>query len=150
MAKRFTLSPVIGTGSHPDPFRAAVDDVPLTQTASVIPTHPVGHPQQGQPKFNFTFSVVGTASLAGLLAIPNAYVFPDYGLDGRLDGMESGARSGMVQSAEAYDLDGAGLHLALQAANQDSASYRDFLQALGIQFEPSFNINTFDVTEPAL
>jgi len=149
MAKRFTLSPVLGSGTGSDSFRSAMDDVPQTNARSLIPGFPMGDPQAGHPKYHFAFSVIGTANLSGTLAVSNAFVFPDYPLDGRLDGMEAATRDAMVQNAEAYDLNGAGLHLTLTALNDDANSYRQFLQGLGAQFEPTFNINTFDVTEPA-
>lgn len=149
MAKRYVLNPVIGAGTENNPYRAAVSGVSQTNHNSLIPTHPIGHAEEGQPKFNFAFSVVGTANLAGVSAISNAFVFPDYPLDGRLDGMEGATRTGMVQSTEAYDLDGADFHLNLDGFG-DASSYRDLVLGILQQMDPNYpsHLNGFDVQEP--
>ena len=144
--KRYTLSPVTGAGTFQSPFRAAVSDVSQTNTNSLIPTHGQGHPDEGQPKYNFALSIVGTANLAGVLAVSNSYVFPDYPLDGEMGGMEAETRTAFEQSVEAYDLDGAGLHL--DASHQSAESWRTVLTRIGQQIEPAFNVNNFDAQEP--
>ena len=144
------ICPVIGTGTDTVPFRGVVGDVSLTHSNCLVPSHPLGHPQQGQPKFRFAFCIVGTANLVGVLQVMNSFAFPDYPLDGRLDGMEAVTRAGMVQSLQAFDLDGAGLHLDVGSHNVDANAYRQFLQAIGGQFEPTFSINTFDAQEPTV
>lgn len=139
--KLWLLCPIIGSGTFQNPYRSSVSDVSDTNVNNVIPTD-----QQGQPLYNFAFCRVGTANLSGVLAVTNSYAFPDYPLDGRMDGMESDARTGMVQTVQAYDMDGNGLHL--DASHNDSDSYRQVLQAIVSQIEPAVNINTFDVAEP--
>jgi hypothetical protein len=143
VAKRFAISPIIGTGSDTNPFRPAVADVPQTNTNGVIPSKP-----DGTPKYRFALCVVGTLNLPAVLAVSNAYVFPDYPLDATLAGMDADKRAGMVQSVHAYDLDGAGLHLT--CPNADGDSYRDAILSLIQQMEPAFaSLNTFDTSEPA-
>lgn len=150
--KRYGLAPILGTAEQTginDSYRPAFADVSQTNFSCLMPTHPAGHPEQFQPKFNFTFCIVATANIAGVLAVSNSFVFPDYSLDGRLDGMEPETRAAMIQNLQAYDLDGAGFHLDAASHNLDANSYRQFLQAIGAQFEPVFNINTFDAQEPS-
>lgn len=144
--KRYVISPVIGGGlEEENAYRAKVSEVSLTECNASIP---VG-PPAGAPLYRFALCIISTANYSGVQAVSNLKVLPDYPLDGRLDGMEAETRAAMVQDAQAYDWDGNGLHLSLAAANQDSASYRQFLQALGSQLDPGFQISTFDVREPA-
>lgn len=138
MAKRYCISPVVGAGTFANPYRPAVADVcPAT---ALIPSKP-----DGSPKYRFAFCLVATDNLSAVLAVSNLYALPDYPLDGRMDGMESDARLGLVQSAGAYDLDGLGLHPA--TAHTDSDGYRDVLTRLARTFEPAFSVNSFDVRE---
>lgn len=140
--KRYMISPIIGAGTEASPYRVSVSDVAEVNVSAVITSK-----VDGTPKYGFALCVVAAQSVATVAAVTNAYVFPDYVLDGRMDGMESGVRTALKQSAEAYNLDGAGLHL--NASNVDSESYRDLLTRLGQQFEPAFHLNSFDVTEVA-
>lgn len=143
MAKRYVLSPIIGSGSGgpANAFRASVGDVSQTNSNAIIPSLSNGH-----PKFNFAICVVGTLNLPGVLAVSNAYVFPEYPLDARMDGMEPETRTALVQSVEAYDMDGNGLHLVADHADGDS--YRAVITSIGQQIEPVFNLNNFDTAEP--
>lgn len=139
---RWMISPIIGTGVFPDAFRAAVSDLSSVNSSAIIPTLSNGH-----PKYNFALCLVATASVATIAAVTNAYVFPDYNLDGRMDGMEAGTRTALKQSVEAYDIDGNGLHF--DATNADSDSYRDLLTRIGQQIEPAFNVNVLNCGEVA-
>lgn len=134
--KRYCISPVIGTGTFASPYRPAVAD--LCPTTGLIPSDAAG-----VPKYHFAFCLVSTDNLAAVLATSNLYVLPDYPLDGRMDGMESGARTGMSQSAGAYDLDGHGLHPA--TAHVDADGYRDVLTRMARTWEPTFSLDSFDV-----
>lgn len=141
---RYMLCPIIGTGTGPDPFRVAVEDLGSVNSAALIPTNNSG-PNIGKPKYRFALCQVATPSIPAISAVSNAFVFPDYPLDGRMDGMDADARNALVQSVHAYDIDGAGLHLV--ATHADSESYRDVLNAIGQQMEPVFNVNQFTVRE---
>lgn len=143
---RYMISPIAGNGTMQSPYRAAVSDVPNVNTAVSIPTHTSG-PDIGKPKYGFCFCQVATSSVTAIASVSNAFVFPDYNLDGRMDGMEADARTGMVQSVEAYNLDGNGLHLV--ADHLDSDSYRAVLNAIGSQMQPGFDVNQFTVGEVA-
>lgn len=153
MAKRFMISPITGIGTEPNPFRASVSDVtPAPAVNQIIPSDTSGTPQSnphyGKPKYNFALCNVGTNNLPAVLAVSNSYVFPDYPLDATLAGMEVETRAAMVQSVQAYDLDGNGLHF--DCPNGDEDSYRSLILSLAQQLEPAFaNLNTFDVGEPS-
>jgi hypothetical protein len=143
---RYMISPVIGNGSVESSFRAAVSDVENVNTVSVIPTHVTG-PNIGQPKYGFAFCVVATPSVAVIAAVSNAYVFPDYNLDGQMQGMEAASRAAFQQSVEAYNLDGEGLHF--DAANTDSESWRTVINRVVKQIEPAFDLQNVSVPEVA-
>ena len=140
MAKRYTISPVVGNGTEANPYRALVSDVSLTISSAVIPSKP-----DGTPKYGFALCIVSTSNLAGVLAVLNSFTFPDYSLDAQMSGMESDTRNAMVQSVQAYNLDGQGLHF--DATNADGDSYRELLTRLGRQLDPVFNLDHFDVPE---
>lgn len=145
MAKRYFISPIIGDGTFGNSFRASVQDVAGVESIALIPTHTSG-PDIGKPVYNFAFCRVGVVNLNSVMQVSNSYTFPDFPLDSQMSSMESEVRTGMVQSVEAYDLDGNGLHLVADHADTDS--YRQVIAAIAQQIEPAFNINTFDVAEP--
>lgn len=140
--KRYYISPIIGDGTSQNPYRASVADVSQTNTNTIIPSKP-----DGTPKYGFAFCIIGTLNPTGTAQVTNSLTFPDYPLDGRMDGMEAVTRAAFKQSAEAYDLDGNGLNLDMTFYG-DSSSYRDVIDGIGKQFEPVFNVNNFDVGEP--
>ena len=144
---RYVISPIIGTGVEFNDFRVAVGDVAATNHAAVIPTHTSG-PNIGQPKYLHAMAIVATANLPAVAAVSNAFVFPDYPLDGRMDGMEAAVRAAMVQSVEAYDFDGQGYHIAVM--DDDDWSYRQVLNDIGQQLEPALDIANLTVSEVAL
>jgi hypothetical protein len=146
---RYCISPVIGTGDLEtnDEFRASVSDVPNVNISQVIPSHLSG-PNIGEPKFLFAFCVVATPSVAAIAATTNCFVFPDYNLDGRMDGMETNARTAFQQSVEAYNLDGNGFNF--DASNVDGESWRTVINRIVQQIEPSFNIQNVNVAEVSL
>jgi uncharacterized protein (DUF1786 family) len=143
---RYMISPIIGNGSVPSPYRAAVSGLPNVNAAAIIPTHTSG-PDIGKPKYNFALCFCATSNIVTLEQVSNAFVFPDYNLDGRMDGMESSVRSAMVQNLQAYNMDGNGIHL--DASHADGDSYRSLIVSIGQQIEPAFAINNLNVGEVA-
>lgn len=138
MAKRYAITPVVGTGAMGDSFRASLPGG--VAASAVIPSKP-----DGTPKFRFCLVIFSTDNLPAVLAVSNLYCLPDYPLDARMDGMEADARLALAQSVAAYDMDGAGTHFT--AAHQDEDSFRAVLTAVGQQFDPVFSLNAFDVRE---
>jgi len=135
---RYMIAPIIGTGTDENPYRPEMPDV--VNKNPRIPTLP-----NGAPKYRFAFCVVATPSIAAIEQVSNAYVFPDYPLDGLLSGMESGVRAAMVQSVQAYNLDNNGYYLVVP--NEDTNSFRDVITSIGLQFDPSFVLSFFGVSE---
>jgi hypothetical protein len=142
------ISPIVGDGTFANPYRAAVSTVPNVNVASVIPTFTSG-PNIGKPKYHFALCLIATSNIGEVVAVTNAYVLPDYNLDGRMDGMESVARTGMVQSLQAYNLDGNSPGMHFDAVNADGDSYRDLITRIGQQIEPSFAVNSMSCGEVA-
>lgn len=138
--KRYMICPIIGAGTQGNPYRAAVADVSGAEVNSLIPSN-----QDGSPRYGFAFCRVAAVNFTAVLAITNSYAFPDFPLDSQMSGMESEARTGMVQSVEAYNMDGQGFNLV--ADHDDTDSFRQVIEAIAKQIEPAFNANTFDVSE---
>lgn len=139
---RYAISPVLFDGV--DSYAAAISFVPETNTNAVIPTHTSG-PDIGKPKYGFALCAVASTDWPAVIAVSNAFVFPVYPLDARMDGMEAGTRTAMVQSVEAYNLDGNGLNL--DCSHLDAASYRSVVESLLHQFEPAYSLEAFTVGE---
>lgn len=143
MAKVYAICPIIGDGQGENPFRSSASDLGVS-VSNIIPSKP-----DGTPKYGFALCRIGTTNLAAVLELTNSYVFPDYPLDAELSGMESGVRTGMKQSVEAYDMDGEGLHLAVDLSDL-TISYRSLLVSIYQQFDPLLSVasfNNFDVLE---
>lgn len=143
---RWMMSPVILGAGEDDYTRAAVSDLQNVNSSSVISTHDSG-PDIGLPKYRFCLSLCATPNVNSLRSVSNGYIFPDYNLDGRMSGMESEARTGLVQSVQAYNLDGNGLHL--DATHADTDSYRDLITKIGKQFDQAFTVNAMGIAEVA-
>ena len=91
---------------------------------------------------------MGTQNLPAVSQVSNSYVFPDFPLDAELGSMESSVRTAMVQSAEAYNLDGNGYAFDLQQFD-DTDSYRQLIDYCIKRIEPAASVNNLDVSEPA-
>lgn len=135
------ICPIAGTGTMQDPYRAIVAGVSGVNVQSMIASKP-----DGSPKYNFVFCRIAATNLAPVLAVSNSYVFPDFPLDSQMSVMEYEVRSGMIQSLEAFDLDGIGLRLV--ADHDDTDSFRQVIEAIGQQFVSAFDADHFDVVEP--
>lgn len=144
---RWIISPIVLADPQASDFTLRSNHVKLQEltgvnSAAIIPTD-----AGGQPKYRFALCLAATPSVALIAAVSNAFVFPDYHLDGRMDGMQPDVRTGLVQSVQAYDLDGQGLHL--DTSHSDGDSYRDLLTNIGRQFDLAFNPDVLTVPEVA-
>jgi hypothetical protein len=137
---RWMVSPIIGTGTISDPYRASVADVSGVNEAALIPSNP-----DGTPKYHFALCLVATPSIALVQSVTNSYVFPDYPLDSQMSGMDAATRTALVQSVQAYDMNGSGLHL--DASNADTDSYRTLITKIGQQIDTAFNPNNISCPE---
>lgn len=134
--KRYVISPITGFGTITNPYKASVSLV--APTVSIIPTD-----NTGKPLYRFCFCLVNTDRLSDVSAVSNTYIFPDYALDAKMEGMEANSRASMVQSVGAYVLDDN--NKKLDITHRDIDGYRDVLVSLAKQFDTSFNIDNFDV-----
>lgn len=134
------ISPITGTGTISDPYRASVEDVPGVNSAALIPSNP-----DGTPKYKFALCLVAATSQSIVAGVTNSYVFPSYPYDSLMSGMDPTARSNMVQDVQAYNMDGNGYHL--DATNADTDSYRTVLNRIGDQIDTAFNINNMNCAE---
>jgi hypothetical protein len=141
--KRYVISPVIGDGQTPDTaYRSAVGDVQDANAINLIKSDP----ETGHPVWFFAFSRVGVpGTLQNVLQVSNSYVFPDFPLDAQMSQMDSEARSGMVQSVQAFNVDGAGTHV--DATHADTDSFRTVIEKIARHWQSIFNANHFDVAE---
>lgn len=143
---RYMFCPIIGSGTQPDEYRVSVSDLATINVSQSIPIHTSG-PDISKPFWRFAMCMVATPSIPPIAGVSNAFVFPEYPLDAQLAGMDTDARAGMVQSLEAYDLDGNGTHLTVP--NDDADSFRDLLESVCQQLDPGFGVNGFSVREIA-
>lgn len=141
--KRYVISPVIGDGQSPDTaYRSAVGSVQNANSVDLIKSDP----ENGHPVWFFAFSRVGVpGTLQDVLQVSNAYVFPDFPLDAQMIQMDSAVRSAMVQSVQAYNVDGNGTHV--DATHSDSDSFRTVIEKIARHWQSIFNANHFDVAE---
>lgn len=149
MAKRWYVAPVLapnGTGSVNDGYRSAFADVSGASHFAIIPSFTSG-PNIGKPLFAFCFGMVAHLNLAILGQVLNTLIFPDYPLDGCMNGMEAETRAALKQSIEAYVLDANNRRLDASIVLDDAASYRDVVDALGSQIQPGWQSRY--VAEPA-
>lgn len=142
MPTRYAISPIIGDGSGvSNPFRSAIGAEVGEDGAYIDKIK--GDPQPGAPIWDFAFTkILVQGSLAQVLQVSNAYVFPEFPLDSQMAAMESTVRNGLIQSVQAYNLDGDGTHI--DATHDDADSYRDLIDKIGKQWSPEFDVDFFE------
>lgn len=141
--KRYVISPVIGDGQSIDTaYRSAAGSVQNVNSIDLIK----GDPETGHPVWFFAFSRIGVpGSFQAVQQVSNAYVFPDFPLDAQMHQMEADVRTAMVQSVQAYNVDGQGTHI--DATHSDTDSYRIVIEKIARQWQSAFNADHFDVAE---
>lgn len=140
--KRYVISPVIGDGQSVNTaYRSAVSAVANANSIDILKSDTEGH-----PVWDFAFSRVGVpGTLQTVLQVSNAYVFPDFPLDAQMSTMDSEIRTGMVQSVQAYNMDGSGTHV--DATHSDTDSYRTVIEKIARQWQSVFVADHFEVSE---
>jgi len=90
--KRWYISPIIGTGTEDDPYRAKVGSATLIRGHSaVIPTD-----VNGAPLFNFALVIVSADDHAPLIADSDNDVFPNRTLGDSLTSVERSLIKGVL------------------------------------------------------
>jgi len=126
---RFCITPIIGDGTMDNEYRAAIVAA-ADSVRALIPSEATG-----EPKYSFCACRFEAANMTPVAQVSNTYILPDYPLDGLLENMDPATRTAMVQSVEAYDIDGQGLHIDLSAFG-DSSRFRDVIEHIAHVFEP--------------
>lgn len=132
MAKRYYLSPIIGSGSDSDPYRAKVADYGVNYVA-LIPSQPTGNPKQA-----WALAIVGTANHTALLNDNALAAMPDLLPNALMSSM-----SGKVRN----DFNAALSKFGLNVAWAGTDAWRDVLTRIGQLAEPVFTPDAFDVVE---
>jgi len=133
--KRYYLSPIVGSGTKADPFRAKAATFPAVNVASIIPSNPL----TGAPLFPWALVVVATASHTPLLADTTLTPLPDLSLDAILSTLSASQRAALFAALDAKAIDRQGL------SNQ--TAYREVLRRIGRHLNAAFTENAFDVGE---
>lgn len=148
--KPYMLSPIIeGSDGATISFHAAVQDAPETSVKAMIPLD--DNPQSpnfGKAKYKFCFCRVAAFDLIPALQVTNTFRFPDYPMDGLMSGIPLATRLAMVQSLQAYDIDGGGMHL--DASYSETESYGEYLLRLFRSLEPSADLDRLDIPYPVM
>lgn len=127
---RFCITPIIlQTNPNDEEGNRAAIVAAADTVRAIIPTD-----QQGHPIWRFAACRFEAVNMAAAAQVSNTYILPDYPLDGLLGGMDAATRTAMVQSVQAFDLDGNGTHISL-AAFGDSSRYRDVVEHIAKTFE---------------
>lgn len=131
--KRYYISPIVGTGDETDPYRPKVADHGVSWVG-VIPSDPV----TGKPISTWALVVVEAINHAALLADSAIDALPEFPLDGKVSAINTGTKNTMVSRLQARGIDTAFI------GNSDG--YRDVIRGIGVQLDPTFNENNFDVS----
>lgn len=136
MPRRWVVTPVIGTGTKTDPYRAEVIGQPGVRVWTILPSNP-----DGTPKFSRTLAVVqgtGPALQAAAAALPNTRVIPGATLDDTLSQLTTQQRTFLRNLAEEV-----GFNYQAQGYT-GTTPVRRVLRDLGQFIEPAFRENLLE------
>ncbi len=132
MAKRWYLSPVVGTGTLDDPYRAQIEASGAAH-AALIPTN-----ANGTPRFAWCLVRVAAGDLSGIEADSRLFSFSD-DLDTPLSSLPPARRTVII----------AAIQRITGITPQGSQTRRQLLGLIGRLLEPSFADAAVDVLDPA-
>lgn len=132
MSKRYYLCDIIGTGSDMDPYRPVVADYGVAWVGVIE-----SNPETGAPIHADTLVLVETDNHAKLRADSRIDALSDFVLDGKMNAINSAARTAMSAALSRRKFSASSIN------NADG--YREALQQIGRQRSPQFNIDAFDV-----
>lgn len=133
MSKRYYISKIVGTGDEFDPYRPKIADYRVKWEGDMIAD------ASGVPLYPDCMVVVATLDHAILRGDADIDAMPDFPLDGKLSAITTGTKTAMFDALTRRGFDTSGL------TNVDG--FRDALQKIGLQRNPNFNIDRFDITE---
>lgn len=133
MSKRYYLCDIIGDGSEYNPYRPAVADHGVAWVGVIE-----SNPETGAPIHADTLVLVETDNHAKLRADSRIDALHDFVLDGKMNAINSAARTAMSAALSRRKF-------SISSIN-NADGYRDALQQIGRQRSPQFNIDAFDVS----
>lgn len=137
MSKRYYLSDIIGDGSEENPYRAALDTHTGVKFSTSIPTEDDPQsPNYSKPKFGACFAIVETNNHGPLRADSRLEAMPDEPLSKTMASIPETAKTAMLLS-----LSRKGFSTGINV----SSTYKATLQDIGMQRDPVFDIDNFDV-----
>jgi hypothetical protein len=131
--KRFYISPVVGTGTKDDPYRAKIAGTGHPY-AAIIPSNP-----DGTPASTWCLVIAGGANHTDLDADGEIDKFPDITLDATLGTLTANERNRVLNFLSNKGVDTQGLNT--------SSTFRVVLERVGAHLEPRFSTNAFDVRD---
>jgi hypothetical protein len=134
--RRYLLSPVVGSGTRADPYRAKVRDLLAGQNAGVVSLIPTG--PDGKPIARWCLCLVDAPNLTAVLADAAVGALPDFPLDVKVNAMALQTRLALTAVLAAFQVD-TGIVVRADA-------FRNVVRAIGQALDPSFDENNFDPT----
>lgn len=131
MSKRYYISKIVGDGTDGNEFRPRVADYGVSWVGSI----PTG--EDGRPLYDSCLCIVNTDDHSVLRRDVDIDALPDFPLDGKLSAIQTGTKNAMLAALAARGYDTTSL------GNADG--YRDVLQSIGLQRDPNFNLDRFDI-----
>jgi hypothetical protein len=141
--QRYVICPVVQGGLFGE-WRPAISNLPDVNVSAIIPTDP----STGVPKFKVAFCAVTALDWAALSAVAGVYVFPDFPLDSKLNGMSTASRQEMLAKLEAYDIDGLGAKFSTTGFTSGS-SFREAVKSLVQQLDANAATINAAIPQPA-
>lgn len=138
--KRWFLSPVIGTGTDDDPYRAALLDRTLARGGPVrsVVCEIASDPVTGAPLAPWALCVASGRDLTGLAGLPQTYELPDITKDATASTL-TGAKRNEVNAA----LSARGIAVRVVP----STPWREVLRGVGRALNPAFHEDRLDVPD---
>lgn len=130
--KRYYLSTLIGTGGMTDPIRTPIYD--SLAPGDLHRTWAPANPQAGQT----CLVLVNAVSHARFLADTQNDALPDFPFDARLSALHGPALQAMNSAVQRRNM---------IADWTNSSGFREVVRSIGVQIEPGFDENSFDLIE---
>jgi hypothetical protein len=131
--KRFYLTPVIGTGTIDDPYRAAVRDASGqgASTVAVIPTD-----ANGVPTFPYALCLISAPDHTVYDSVGNTDRFPDLTLDSQLSVLTNQQRNALLNFLSKRGIETNGIN--------NNTTFGEVVTLVGQHLDTNFNVLKFD------
>ena len=132
MSKRYYISPIVGDGTEENPYRAKISDHG-EPWVGVIPTDPV----TGVPVNTWALVRVSAVNHTDILKDLSVDALPDVSLDLKTSAIGNKERGGAQDTLTKHGISSVTIGQA--------DSYREFVDGIGRELDPTFTTNNFDV-----